>query len=72
MPKLQLSFHTTFALKKNDLKRILTIAQEESGLHAPLEVLMAKTGLGNKKVAPIKSWATRSGLISDGRLTPEG
>lgn len=72
MPKLQLSFHGTFALKKEDLKRVLTAAQEEGGLNAPLEVLMAKTGLGNKKVGPMKSWAARSGLVADGRLTPEG
>lgn len=72
MPKLQLSFHTTFALKKNELRRILTIAQEEGGLNAPLEELMSQTGFGNKKVGPVKSWAVRSGLIADERLTPEG
>lgn len=72
MPKLQLSFHTTFALKKDDLKRVIAVAREDEGLNTPLEVLMSKTGLGNKKVGPVKSWAARSGLIADGRLTPEG
>jgi Protein of unknown function (DUF4007) len=72
MPKLQLSFHTTFALRKDELKRILTVAQEEGGLNASLDALMSRTSLGNKKVGPVKSWATRSGLIADGRLTPEG
>lgn len=59
-------------MKKDDLKRVLAVAQEEDGLNAPLEALMSKTGLGNKKVGPVKSWAGRSGLIADGRLTPEG
>jgi hypothetical protein len=72
MPKLQLSFHTTFALKKDDLRNILKVAQKEGGLNRPLEALMFDTGLGNKKVGPVKSWATRSGLIADGLLTPEG
>jgi len=72
MPKLQLGFHTTFALKKDDLRRVIAMAREENGLNAPLEVLMKDTGLGNKKVGPVKSWGARSGLIADGRLTPEG
>lgn len=72
MPKLQLSFHTTFALKKDDLKRVLAVAQEDGCLNAPLEALMSKTGLGNKKVGPVKSWAARAGLIENGRLTAEG
>ena len=33
---------------------------------------MARTGFGNKKIGPIKSWAARCGLIRDGELTPEG
>jgi hypothetical protein len=72
MPKLQLGFHTTFALKKDDLRRVLEVVQRERGLNAPLEDLMSRTGLGNKKVGPVKSWAARSGLITDGQLTPEG
>ena len=72
MPKLQLSFHTTFALKKDDLIKILTAAQEEPGLSDTLDNLMAKTGLGNKKVGPMKSWAIRAGLITDNHLSPEG
>jgi len=33
MPKLQLSFHTTFALKKEDLLKIIQAASEEKGLN---------------------------------------
>jgi hypothetical protein len=72
MPKLQLSFHTTFALKKEDILKILQVADEEKGLNNSLEVLMNKTGLGNKKVMPMKSWAIRSGLVTDNFLSPEG
>jgi hypothetical protein len=72
MPKLQLSFHTTFALKKEDLIKILQAAAEEKGLNDSLDSLMQRTGLGNKKVTPIISWGTRAGLIKEKRLTPEG
>jgi Protein of unknown function (DUF4007) len=72
MPKLQLSFHTTFALKKEDLGKILQVAAEEQGLEGSLDVLMEKTGLGNKKVGPMRSWAMRTGLVSNNSLTPEG
>lgn len=72
MPKLQLSFHTTFALKKDDLLKVLNAASESQGLDDSLENLMQRTGLGNKKVGPTKSWAIRSGLVSDGRLSPAG
>lgn len=72
MPKLQLSFHTTFALKKDDVLKILTAANEAQGLDGSLDNLMERTGLGNKKVGPIKSWAIRSGLVRDNFLTPEG
>lgn len=72
MPKLQLSFHTSFALKKEDLRKILDVAKESDGLSSTLEQLMAKTGLGNKKVGPMKSWAARSGLISESHLSPVG
>jgi hypothetical protein len=72
MPRLQLSFHTTFALKKEDLLKILQAASEETGLNDSLENLMQRTGLGNKKVAPMRFWAIRAGLIEDKRLTPEG
>lgn len=71
MPKLQLSFHTSFALKKEDLKKILDAAKEGSGLSDSLENLIGKTGLGNKKVGPMKSWAARSGLIYENKLSPE-
>ncbi|MGB3787983.1 MAG: DUF4007 family protein [Phormidesmis sp.] len=71
MPKLQLSFHTSFALKKEDIKKILTVAKEELGLNDSLENIIAKTGLGNKKVGPIKSWATRSGLVQGNKLSLE-
>lgn len=72
MPALQLSFHTTFALKKEDLLKMLKAAQDEIGLKDNLEGLKDRTGLGNKKVGPIKSWAKRSGLVNDQTLTPEG
>lgn len=72
MPKLQLSFHTSFALKKEDLKKILDVAKESNGLNGSLEQLMAKTGLGNKKVGPMKSWATRAGLIHGYQLSQAG
>jgi hypothetical protein len=68
---LQLSFHTTFALKKSEVSRLLQVAAEV-GLKGSTEELMARTGFGNKKVGPIKSWASRGGLIRDGELTPEG
>jgi hypothetical protein len=72
MPKLQLSFHTTFALKKEDILRILQAAVEERGLSDSLEGLMHRTGLGNKKIVPMKSWATRSGLVAGDFLSSEG
>lgn len=49
MPKLQLSFHTTFALKKEDLRKIVQAAAGEKGLDDTLEGLIGRTGLGNKK-----------------------
>ncbi|OUC12872.1 MAG: hypothetical protein B0A82_20160 [Alkalinema sp. CACIAM 70d] len=72
MPKLQLSFHTSFALKKEDLLKILKAANEEQGLHGKLEILMQRTNLGNKKVGPMKSWASRAGLVESGYLSAEG
>jgi hypothetical protein len=74
MPKLQLSFHTTFALKKEDLLKILQAAAEEKGLNDSPEGLIERTGLGNKKVVPMKSWGVRAGLIdkNKNRLSPEG
>ncbi len=72
MPKLQLSFHTTFALKKEDLLKILQAAAEETGLKDTLAGLMERTSLGNKKVVPMKSWASRSGLVAGDFLSPEG
>lgn len=71
MPRLQLSFHTTFALKKEDLIKILKAASEEKGLKDTIEGLMERTGLGNMKVRPMKSWASRAGLLSGDRLSPE-
>ncbi|KAM3100081.1 hypothetical protein ACKFKF_12840 [Phormidesmis sp. 146-12] len=72
MLKIQLSFHTSFALKKEDLLKVFEAASEESGLEGSLEERMEKTGLGNKKVGPMKSWAVRSGLMSSKTLSPEG
>jgi len=74
MPELQLSFHTTFAFKKDDVLKILKVAADENGLKDTTQNLIEKTGLGNKKVGPIKTWAIRSGLVdrSTGKLTPQG
>lgn len=72
MPNLKLSFHTTFALKKEDLLKILILARGKPGLSDTLDNLVTKTGLGNKKVGPMKSWATRCGFIVDNQLSPEG
>ena len=72
MPKLQLSFHTTFALKKEEVQKILRCASEDIGLNDSPDNLQARTGLGNKKVTPIKSWATRAGLVEENQLSPEG
>lgn len=71
IPKLQLSFHTNLALKKEDLRKIVSAAQEQIGLGDSLKNLMERTGLGNKKVGPMKSWAVRSGLVSKSKLSLE-
>ena len=65
MPALQLSFNGTFALKKEDLLKILKAAQDDIGLKDNRQGLMERTGLGNEKVLRIKSWAKRSGLVND-------
>lgn len=72
MSKLQLSFHGTFALKKEDLLKILHVATNAKGLNDSRDGLMDRTGLGNEKVLRIKSWALRSGLITDTTFSPEG
>ena len=72
MPELQLSFHGTFVLKKEDLLRILQAATEEKGLTGNRQDLIERTGLGNEKVLRIKGWAIRCGLVSGDRLSPEG
>lgn len=72
MTSLQLSFHGTFALKKEDILKILQAAQEKQGLNDSREGLMSRTGLGNEKVLRIKSWAIRSGLATSERLSQEG
>lgn len=72
MPKLQLSFHGTFAFKKEDLIKIIQAASEDKGLNDSLENLMPRTGLGNRKVGPMISWSSRAGLVKNKYLTPEG
>ena len=72
MAKLQLSFHGTFALKKEDLLKILQAITEEKGLDDTKERLVERTGLGNQKVTPMKSWAVRAGLVSKNYLSAEG
>lgn len=65
-------FNGTFALKREEITRILKAAIEEKGLDDTLESLMERTNLGNAKVGKIKSWATRAGLVKGKRATPEG
>ncbi|MBW4582238.1 MAG: DUF4007 family protein [Tildeniella nuda ZEHNDER 1965/U140] len=72
MPALKLSFHGTFALKKQDVLKLLEVAETEQGLHGSLMELVERTGLGNEKVLRIKSWAVRSGLVHQNHLSPEG
>jgi Protein of unknown function (DUF4007) len=72
MPELQLSFHGTFALKKDDLIKILHAAREEIGLGNNRQDLVDRTGLGVEKVLRIKSWAIRAGLVNNNSLSPEG
>lgn len=72
MPNLQLSFHTTFALKKDDLIKILNVASKPEGLGQDQSILMTETGFGNKKVAPMKSWAQRCGLLAGNFLSDVG
>jgi hypothetical protein len=74
MPELQLSFHGTFALKKEDILRILKAANEEKGVNDTRDNLVTRTGLGNEKVLRIKTWSIRSGLVDKktGNLTPQG
>jgi hypothetical protein len=80
MPKLQLSFSGTFALKKEDLLKILRAAAEEKGLRNSTEglskeesdkELSKRTGLGIPKLR-MRGWASRAGLVSGDFLSPEG
>ncbi|PSB31010.1 DUF4007 family protein [Stenomitos frigidus] len=80
MPKLQLSFSGTFALKKEDLLKILRVAEEEQGLKSSTQglskeesdqELSERTGLGIPKLR-MRGWASRSGLVADDFLSPEG
>lgn len=72
MSALKLSFHGTFALKKQDVLKLLEAAEAEQDLHGSLMELVERTGLGNEKVLRIKSWAVRSGLVCKNHLSPEG
>ncbi|MFN4869183.1 MAG: DUF4007 family protein [Pseudanabaena sp.] len=74
MPEFNLSFHGTFALKKEDILRMLKVAEEEKGADDNKQNLMSRTGLGNEKVLRIKAWSIRSGLVDreTGKLTPQG
>jgi hypothetical protein len=74
MPEFNLSFHGTFALKKEDILRMLKVAEEEKGADDNKQNLMSRTGLGNEKVLRIKAWSIRSGLVNreTGKLTPQG
>lgn len=74
MSEFNLSFHGTFALKKEDILRMLKVAEEEKGADDNKQNLMSRTGLGNEKVLRIKAWSIRSGLVDreTGKLTPQG
>ena len=72
MSALKLSFHGTFALKKQDVLKLLEAAETEQALNGSLMELVERTGLGNEKVLRIKSWAVRSGLVRQNHLSPEG
>jgi len=72
MANLQLHFNGNFALKKEEISKIIRAAAEEKGLKDDLPSLMARTSLGNAKVGRIKSWAIRCGLIQDNHLSPVG
>ncbi len=72
MAKLQLHFNGSFALKKDEISRLLHAAAQEEGLNDSLPNLMEKTSLGNGKVGRVKSWAIRAGLINKNRPSPEG
>lgn len=72
MRKLQLGFHTTFPLRKTEVARLINLAASEEELPSSSAELMDRTGFGSKKVGPVKSWTTRSGLIHGQSLTEEG
>jgi hypothetical protein len=70
--KIKLSFHSTFAFKQAEIRTLLNVASEDKGLDDSPENLQIRTGFGNKKIGPMKSWAKRSGLTDGTRPTPEG
>ncbi|MEH2192588.1 MAG: DUF4007 family protein [Nostoc sp.] len=72
MAKLQLHFNGSFALKKDEISRLLHAAAQDKGLDDSLPNLMEKTSLGNVKVGRVKSWAGRAGLIKKNRPSLEG
>jgi hypothetical protein len=74
MSEFNLSFHGTFALKKEDILRMIKVAEEEKGADDTKQNLMSRTGLGNEKVLRIKGWSILSGLVDKetGKLTPQG
>ena len=74
MSEFNLSFHGSFALKKEDILRMIKVAEEEKGADDNKQNLMSRTGLGNEKVLRIKAWSIRSGLVDreTGKLTPQG
>ncbi|AFZ48541.1 hypothetical protein Cyast_2598 [Cyanobacterium stanieri PCC 7202] len=72
MANLQLGFHGTFQFKKEEIAKIIHTATEENGLNDTIKNLMVRTGFGNAKITPLKSWATHAGLLKNNQLTPEG
>ncbi len=72
MARLEMHFNGTFALKREEVSRILKAASEEKALDDTLQGLMDRTNLGNAKVGKIKGWAERGGLVKGKHLTPEG
>ncbi|GJD20077.1 hypothetical protein RIVM261_050330 [Rivularia sp. IAM M-261] len=72
MARLEMHFNGTFALKREEVSRILKAASEEKALDDTLKDLADRTSLGGPKVGKIKSWAERSGLVKGKHLTSEG
>jgi hypothetical protein len=72
MSSLNLSLFRNFALKKEDISKVIRAAHRYKGLSKDKEILMMQTSLGTEKVRPFLRLSNRSGLIKENQLTPEG